>query len=183
MRPMLDDLELPQVQAITTCDNRYLAEHKPVGMKGSFLQNLGRKATRIVVWGVATGTTSDDFAKKLDEKFRKTAPVPFIADIVTDSKIDQVLIDDLRLQQLAGKPERYGYILTLREFLKPVAPADASALNTDILDDAKGLVDGIVDGLNIAGAFATGLEKFVSIFSGLLDRTKKANSGANSGGS
>jgi hypothetical protein len=176
---MLDDLELPQVQAVTTCDNRYLAEHKPVGMKGSFLQNLGRKPTRVVVWGVVTGTTSDDFAKKLDDKFRKSAPVPFVADIVSDSRIDQVLIDDLRLEQLAGKPERYGYILTLREFVKPVAPADVSALDTDILDDAKGLVDGIVDGLSLAGAFATGLEKFVSILSGLLDRTKQANSGGN----
>jgi hypothetical protein len=176
---MLDDLELPQVQAITTCDNRYLAEHKPVGMKGSFLQNLGRKPTRVVVWGVVTGTTSDDFAKKLDDKFRKTTPVPFIADIVTDSKIDRVLIDDLRLQQLAGKPERYGYILTLREFIKPVAPADASAVDSDILDDASGLVDGIVNGLSIADAFAAGLEKFVPILGGLLDRTKQANSGGN----
>ena len=177
MRPMLDDLELPQVQAITTCDKRYLAEHKPVGMKGSFLQNLGRKSTRMVVWGVVTGNTSDEFAKKLDDKFRKSTPVPFVADIVADSKIDQVLIDDLRLQQLAGKPDRYGYILTLREFIKPVSPADASALDSNILDDAKGLVDGIVDGLSIADAFATGLEKFVPIFSGLLNRTKQANSG------
>jgi len=111
----------------------------------------------------------------LDDKFRKATPVPFVADIVTDSKIDLVLIDDLRLQQLAGKPERYGYILTLREFIKPVAPADASALDTSILDDAKGLVDGIVDGLSIADAFATGLEKFVPILSGLLNRTKQAN--------
>jgi len=173
---MLDDLELPQVQAITTCDGRYLAEHKPAGMKGSLLQNLGRRATRVVVWGVATGDTSDDFAKKLDAKFRKATAVPFVADIVSDSKIDQVLVDDVRLQQLAGKPARYGYILTLREFIKPVAPEDVSALDASILDDAQGLVNGIVDGLSIADAFATGLEKFVPIFSGLLDRTKQANS-------
>lgn len=178
MRPMLDDLELPQVQAITTCDSRYLAEHKPPGMKGSLLQNLGRRPTRLVVWGVVTGDSSDDFAKKLDAKFRDGKPVPFVSDIIADSKIDQVLVDDVRLQQLAGKPARYGYILTLREFIKPVAPEDASRLDAGILDDAQSLVNGIVDGLSIAQAFATGLEKFVPIFGGLLNRTHEANTAA-----
>ena len=175
MRPMLDDLELPQVQAITTCDRRNLAEHKPPGMAGSLLQNLGRHSTRLLVSGVVTGTTSDDFAQKLDKKFRDGKPVPFTADIVTDSKIDQVLIDDLRLQQLAGKPERYGYVLLMREFVKPAAPEDVSALDSSILDDAKGLLDGIVGGLDIAQAFATGLEKFVPTFGGFLDRLQQAN--------
>jgi hypothetical protein len=172
---MLDDLALPQVQAITTCDRRSLAEHKPPGMQGSLLQNLGRRPTRLLVWGVVTGPTSNDFAAKLDKKFRDAKPVPFTSDIVADSKIDQVFIDNLRLQQLAGKPERFGYILLLREFIKPVAPADASAVDASILQDAKNLVNGIVDGLGIIPAFATGLEKFIPIFSGFLSRLQQAN--------
>jgi hypothetical protein len=175
MRPMLDDLELPQVQAITTCDRRSLAEHKPPGMQGSLLQNLGRHPARLLVSGVVTGTTSDDFAKKLDKKFRDAKPVPFVADIVTDAKIDQVFIDDLRLQQLAGKPERYGYVLRMREFIKPAAPEDVSALDASIAEDAGGLLDDIVGGLDIAKLFATGLEKFVPIFGGLLERLQKTN--------
>jgi hypothetical protein len=175
MRPMLDDLELPQVQAITTCDRRSLAEHKPPGMKGSLLQNLGRRPTRLLVWGVVTGPGSDDFASKLDKKFRDGKPVPFASDIVADAKVDQMLIDDLRLQQLAGKPERFGYLLLLREFIKPVAPEDVSALDSGILADAKGLVDGIVGGLGIAQAFATGLQKFVPVFNGFLGRLQQAN--------
>lgn len=176
MRPMLDDLELPQVQAITTCDHRNLAEHKPPGMAGSLLQNLGRSPTCMVVWGVVTGPTSDEFSQKLDKKFRDGKTVPFTADIVADAKIDQVLIDDLRLQQLAGKPERYGYILRLREFMKPVAPEDVSALDSSLLDAAKNLVDDISKGLNLAQSFATGLERFVPIFSGLLGRVQQAGS-------
>jgi hypothetical protein len=176
MRPMLDDLELPQVQAITTCDHRSLAEHKPPAMAGSLLQNLGRNVTSMVVWGIVTGPNAQDFAQKLDKKFRDAKPVPFSADIVADSKIDQVLIDDLRLQQLAGKPERYGYILRLREFIKPVAPEDVSALDSSLLDAAKGLVDDISKGLNLAQAFATGLERFVPVFSGLLGRVQQASS-------
>jgi hypothetical protein len=176
MRPMLDDLELPQVQSITVRDKRSLAEHKPPGMAGSLLQNLGRRPTSLVLCGVVTGDGADDFAKKLDKKFRAAAPVPFTSDIVADAKIDQVLIDDVCLEQLAGKPGRYGYIVSLREFIKPVQPADASALDTSILGDARNLVDGIVDGLSIAQAFATGLEKFVPVFTGLLSRAQQANS-------
>ncbi len=177
MEPMLDDLALPQVQAITTCDRRSLVEHKPPAMKGSLLQNLGRSPTRLLVLGVATGDDAQEFAGKLEKKFRDANPVPFTSDIVSDAKIDQVLIDDLRLQQLAGKPGRYGYVLLLREFIKPAAPEDASPVDTSILDDAQGLVDGIVGGLGIAQAFTTGLEKFVPLFSGFLGRLQQANSG------
>ncbi|HEV2359518.1 MAG TPA: hypothetical protein VGZ23_18155 [bacterium] len=174
MQPMLDDLELPQVQEIVTLDRRALAEHKPPGMAGSLLQNLGRAPTRVVLWGVATGPDARDFADKLDSKFRASTPVPFTTDIVADSKIDRVLIDDLRLQDLAGKPERFAYVLTLREFIKPVEPEDTSGLDAGILDEAKQLVDGIAGGLKLAEAFATGLERFVPIFSGFLSRLQQA---------
>jgi len=88
MRPMLDDLELPQVQEISAYDRRTLAEHKPPGMSGNFLQNLGRRPTRLVLWGVATGPEALTFTQKLDNKFRSAKPVPFTADIVTDAEID-----------------------------------------------------------------------------------------------
>jgi len=175
MQPMLDDLALPQVQAITTSDRRSLAEHKAPGMQGSVLQNLGRHPTRLLLWGAATGTEAEDFVKKLEKKFRDAKPVPFTSDISADSKIDQVLIDDLRVQELAGKPLRFGYALLLREFLKPVEPEDTSALDAGILGDAQNLVNGIVDGLSIAQGFATGLEKFVPEFAGFLGRLQQAN--------
>src|SRR5689334_13877461 len=104
MKPMLDDLELPQVQEIGTYEKRTLAEFKPPAMEGSVLQNLGRRPTRLLLWGVATGTDALAFTEKLEGKFRGGKPVPFTADIIADVKIDQVMIDDLRLEQLAGKP-------------------------------------------------------------------------------
>jgi hypothetical protein len=175
MRPMLDDLELPQVQAITTSDRRSLVEHKPPAMEGSLLQNLGRRATRLTVAGVVTGPDANAVAASLDAKFKQRTPVPFAADVAADLEIAQVLIDDLRLEQLAGKPERIGYMLLLREFIEPVAPADAALLDADILADAQGLIDDIVDGLSLAQAFATGLEQFVPTFADLLSRLQQAN--------
>ena len=173
MRPMLDDLELPQVQEIATHDKRALAEHKPPGMEGSLLQNLGRRPSRLVLWGVATGPEVLDFVEKLDGKFRAGEPVPFTADIVADAEIEEVVIDDLQWQELAGKPERFAYVITLREYIEPIEPEDTSFLDSDILDDAEGLIDDLVDGLDIGLDFATGLEQFVSPLSDLLSRLQQ----------
>lgn len=173
MRPMLDDLELPQVQEIATYDKRVLAEHKPPGMAGSLLQNMGRRPVHLVLWGVATGPDVLDFVEQLDGKFQAGEPVPFIADIVAEAEIEQMVIDDLQWQELAGKPERYAYVLTLREYIEPVEPEDASLLEADILDEAQNLIDDLVDGLDIGLDFATGLEQFVSPLSDLLARLRE----------
>jgi hypothetical protein len=176
MRPMLDDLELPLVQEISSYDRRTLAEHKPPGMSGNFLQNLGRRPTRTVLWGVAAGPDALSFTQKLDEKFRAAKPVPFTADILKDSEIELMLIEDLKIQQLAGKPERFGYLLTLREFIKPVEPEEAApTLDSDILDDASGQLEGLIDGLSLAPNFATGLEQFVEPLTDLLTRLQEFN--------
>src|SRR6516165_10616123 len=107
MKPMLDDLELPQVQEITTYDHRALVERRPPGMAGSLLQNLGRRPTKMILWGVASGPGALGFAQRLDGKFRAGKPAPFTSDIIKDSNIDQVLIEGLRFEELAGRPQRF----------------------------------------------------------------------------
>jgi hypothetical protein len=172
--PVLDRLALPLVQEITTHDRRVLSEHKPPGMSGSLLQNLGRRPLRVVLWGVATGPNALATVQQLDEMFRAAKPVPFVEDIVTDAHLDLVLIEDLRLQELAGKPLRFSYVLTLREFIKPVDPAPATGLDPSILGDALDRVKGIVDGIAAAQALATGLARFVPQFTDLLARLQAA---------
>src|SRR6267143_2949666 len=178
MRPMLDDLELGQVQEISTYDRRTLAEHKPPGMSGSLLQNLGRRPTRLVLWGVAVGPEALSFTEKLDQKFRAAAPVPFTADIISDSEIETMFIEDLKIQELAGKPERFAYVLALREFIEPVEPEELSPVNTDILGDAQSLMDDLIAGLDIGLDFPTGLEQFVSPLTDLLGRLQEFNKSA-----
>ncbi len=172
---MLDKLELLQVQEIATIERRVLAEHKPSGMAGSLLQNLGRRPTRLTLWGVASGSEAQNFVEELDKKFRDKKPLPFTADIVADAEIQEMLIEDLHVKDLAGKPERFAYGLTLREFIKPVEPDDASGLDTDILDDATNLIDDMVPALNIGLDFATGLGKFVAPLGDLLGRLQQTN--------
>lgn len=172
MRPMIDDLELPQVQEIVTSDRRSLAELKPPGMEGSLLQDLGRQSTEVVVRGVASGPEAAAFARQIDVKFREGAPVPFTADIVADSAIENVVIDDLVLEDAAGKPGRFPYAVTLREHQEPVAPADTSLLDTSILDEAQDLMGDLIDGLDIGVDLADGLQPFVSTIGDLLERLR-----------
>ena len=175
MRPMIDDLELPQVQEIRTQDRRALVEHRPPGMDGSLLQNLGRGPTRLALLGVASGPDARAFVEQLDGKFRSGGAVTFTADIVADSEIETMKIDDLKVQELAGRPDRFAYVLTLREFIEPVEPEDASFLDSDILEEAQGLVEGLVEGLDIGLDFASGLERFVPQLTGLLGRLQEFN--------
>lgn len=158
MQPMLDDIELPQVQEITTYERRVLAEHRPPGMSSSLLQNLGRRPTHLLLWGVATGPDALQLIQKLNDKFQAGEPLSFTADISAQAEIDRVIIDNLQVQDLAGKSQRYAYVLTLREYIQPVEPEDLSLLNTDILDDALNAIDSLTSGLELADR----LSKFIS---------------------
>jgi hypothetical protein len=178
MRPMLDDLELPQVQEIRTHDLRSLAEHKPPGMSGSLLQNLGRRPTTLLLWGVASGPEARGFLTQLEDKLRAARPVPFTADIVNEAGIEQVRIVNLQLDELAGRPERFAYVLTLREHLEPAEPEDTSFVDDELLDDALGQIEDLVDGLDLGLDFATGLEQFVAPLTDLLARLQAFNQGS-----
>jgi hypothetical protein len=164
VRPMIDDLELPQVQEIDEHDLRALAEHKAPGMDGSTLQNLGRRPTGIRVSGVATGPDAISFVEQLEEKFGAAEPVSFTADIVADAELEFMLIDDLSIDEIAGRPERFAYTIDLREHIEPVEPARTGP-DTDILADALGLVDALTMGLEVVeqlSAFVTQLTELNS---------------------
>jgi len=177
MRPMLDDLELPQVQEIRTHELRSLAEHKPPGMAGSYLQNLGRRPTLLLLWGVATGPDARDFLGKLEAKFRAGQPLPFTADIVADAAIDKVRVEDLKLDEVAGRPDRFTYVLALREAIEPVAPATTTALDpgldTDLLADAAELTGDLIAGLAAGRELLDSLGRFVPQFTDLLARLRQ----------
>ncbi|HET6230375.1 MAG TPA: hypothetical protein VFE05_09940 [Longimicrobiaceae bacterium] len=175
MRPMLDTLELPQVQEVVTTDRRVLAEHKPPAFVGSLLQNLGRRPGHVALWGVATGSGARGFVERLNTLFQAGDPVPFTADIVADMRLERVVVAGLRVEELAGKPDRYLYVLTLRELAEPVEPAGTAGLDDALSAAAAGLVDALAGALDLAPLFATGLEPFVGVLGSLLQRVQAAN--------
>ena len=81
MRPMLDDLDLPQVQEIATHDRRVLAEHKPPGMAGSVTSLVfGTQSMFSVLMLAIGGPIADRFG--LPAVFYMLAVTVFIANVV-----------------------------------------------------------------------------------------------------
>ncbi|HEV2881014.1 MAG TPA: OmpA family protein [Pyrinomonadaceae bacterium] len=122
VKPMLDEIELKLVQKIDTAEEQVQAQHGVPALEGDFLQGLGRRATSVTLNGVMTGTEAAEDLKTLREKFRAAEPVSFVADIATATKVDQVLIEEMGVRELAGTPERFEYALTLRELVTPPPP-------------------------------------------------------------
>jgi outer membrane protein OmpA-like peptidoglycan-associated protein len=121
VKPMLGDLELQLVDEIESDQDRELQEHPVPGLEGDFTADLGRRNTTITLTGALVG---EDVAKglaALREKFLTARPVPFAADIATATRVTDVLVEEMGVRALAGKPELYEYAFTLREF----APAPA----------------------------------------------------------
>ena len=181
MRPVLGDLTLPQVQTLRTSDARALAEHRAPEADGSYFQNLGREPTTIRLAGIASGPEALPFIAALTEKFETGEPIEFVADVAADAEIERVLIADLKTREVAGTPERLAYAVVLHEFLEPEPPATAAGalpeLDADLLDDATGLIDELVEGLDLFPVFETGLERFVAPLSALLERLQTVNRG------
>jgi outer membrane protein OmpA-like peptidoglycan-associated protein len=123
VRPMLDDLELQQVQSIEVDGDQVWAQHAIPALEGDFFQGLGRRASRVTLLGVLTGAEVDEGLENLRHKFRAAAPVSFVADIATATRIDQMLIEEMGVRELAGKPSRFEYAFTLREY-SPATPTE-----------------------------------------------------------
>jgi outer membrane protein OmpA-like peptidoglycan-associated protein len=122
VKPMLGEIELQQVQKIETDEDQILTQHSIPALEGDFLQGLGRRATRVTLTGVMAGAEAAENLKTLREKYRDAVPVSFVADIATATKVDQVLVEEMGVRELAGRPSRFEYELTLREFIPPPKP-------------------------------------------------------------
>lgn len=123
LRPMLDDIELQQVQLIDSDRDQALVRHRIPGLEGDFFQRMGRHAGSFQLSAVLTGADSLQDLERLDGKFRAGTPVPFVADIASAVQVDQVLIEALQARDLAGKPQRFEVRFRLQEYLDVQPPA------------------------------------------------------------
>ena len=150
--PMLGDIELRTIQQIKTLERRALVEHRAPGMAGSVFQDLGRFATAVKLTGILFGENARTALETLRQKFQAAEPLSFTADITTATAIVDVLIDDLRVVEVAGRPNTFFYQIILRESPPPPPPPDPLAgVNTGILGDAQNLFDqalGLADAVN-----------------------------------
>jgi len=138
---MLGDLELHQVQRLETEGDQLLVAHRVPGLEGDFLQGLGRRGGRIALTGVAAGAASREDLKALRGKFLAAEPLAFVSDIATATQVDQVVIEEMEVRELAGKPTRYEYAFALREYT-PAPVEETEQPSVDPLTPPDDDIDG-----------------------------------------
>jgi hypothetical protein len=132
IKPMLGDIELSSIKHIDMKEGKALVEHKVPGLHGDLITCLNRNVSCIILHGLIINKKEKDDLEKLREKFRAAEPLPFIADITTGSDVHEVLIENLRIKELAGRPGFFEYSMTLREF---ISPPEAKITDVQLIDE------------------------------------------------
>lgn len=123
VRPMVGRWELPRIEAIASREARRLALLPVPGLSGSLQQDLGRDALEVEISGSLHGDEARDaFLKELRVAFLAGEPVDFVADIVNESELEQVLIVGFALDESAAVADEFRYHLLLREYTEPPEP-------------------------------------------------------------
>lgn len=142
--PMIGSWQPPRIERLRSFEARRLVVVPVAGLSGDLHQDLGRGALSVeIVGSLSTDEARDQFLTDVREKFLSGDPVDFVADIVKESELEQVLIDSLELQEAAGDPDAFRYRIVLREYTEPPEPpapleppdlGDLADIGLDMLD-------------------------------------------------
>src|ERR1041385_5193961 len=116
VRPLIDGWEPKNIERVASWENRRRAVLPSPGLSGDLQQDLGRAALVVQIEGsLSTDELRDTFLKDLREKFLAGEPVDFVADIVKESELERVLIEELRFEEVANDADMFRYRIVLRE--------------------------------------------------------------------
>jgi hypothetical protein len=128
VRPVIGSWEPKNIERIVSWESRRLVVLPSPGLSGDLHQDLGRDALTVEITGsLPTDELRDEFLKEVREKFLAGEPVDFLADIVKESELEQVLIEALDLEERANDPDRFHYRIVLREYTEPPEPPGLSS--------------------------------------------------------
>lgn len=151
VKPALGNWEIPRIQAIKTLERRNFVELPVPGRVGSLFQDMNTAPTRIAIIGsLFKQEDRDDFIENVRGKYHEGEPVPFVADIVTSTEVQHVVIETLRFQESGTSPDEIEYLMVLKESPPPPPPPDPlGGLDTGLLQDAGGFLDSVTGALDL----------------------------------
>ncbi len=178
--PMLGDIALEHVTWAETRLTQRLAAVPVIGLAGDAQQALGRASHEIALAGVLVGEDAADKLGTLQAKAAAGEDLDFTADIATALELAKVVVVEARFTAEAGRPNRYGFQLTLRESPPLPPPAEASPFGgleggLDLGFDPGALGDVLGDVMDQAGALQAAVEaaadavQQISALAGLAD--------------
>ncbi len=152
VRPVIGGWSPPNIERIAAFESRRLAVLPVPGLSGDLHHDMGRGALAIEITGsLATDDARDQFLTDVRAKFLAGAPIDFVADIAKESELEQVLIEELRMEEAAGDADMFRYRIVLREYTEPPEPpAPGLDLGLDLLDEIGSLADLGLDLLDLA---------------------------------
>ncbi|WP_299440842.1 hypothetical protein [uncultured Rhodospira sp.] len=152
VRPMIGEWEPRGIETVATAEARHLVRMPVPGLAGDLHQDLGRAALAVTLSGTLAGDEArDGFLESLREQFAAGEPVDFVADILTDSDLEQVLIRDFRLSEVAGSADSFRYAITLVEYTEPPEPPGLPGLDLGLDVDLGLDIDLGLDLLDLPG--------------------------------
>lgn len=123
VRPMIGGWEPPRIESISALESRRLAVLPVPGLSGDLHQDLGRGALAVEIVGSLHGDEArDEFLAEIRDRFLAGEPVDFVADIVGESELEQVLIETLATEEVASSADTFRYRIVLREYTEPPEP-------------------------------------------------------------
>lgn len=181
VKPMLGDWEIPRISSMRTLERRSFVEFAVPGKTGSLFQDLDTTPTRVSITGSLYGDEDrDEFLEAVRGKFRAGEPVTFVADIVTATEVQHVVIDTLHFAESGTSPDELSYHIVLRESPPPPpSPDPLGGLDAGLLDQAAGMLDSVTGALDVIDALGSvpDLGDPTPPLRGALDGVRAATSG------
>lgn len=153
VRPMLGDWEIPRIESIAAIERRRIARFGVPGLHGDLQQDLGTTSLAVEIVGSVHGDEArDTFLEAVREKYRDGSPLTFVADIVTATELEEVVIESLDVVEVNDGAIGACYRMVLREYVEPPPPPSPfEDLGADLLPDLGLLAELGLDGLELPG--------------------------------
>ena len=131
-------VKLRGVQDLHTEETRNLVEQRVPDQQGSLFQDLGREPVTVLIEGLLFGEDVLGDLESLRGAQAAGEPQSFAADVAVGTDITEVIIEDVKVRQVAGFPDRFRFTLRLREHTEPPeSPAKAvDPVNEAVAADA-----------------------------------------------
>jgi len=148
---MIGDWELPCIERVELHQARRQVRLGVPGLLGDLHQDLGAESLAVTITGSLSGAeTRSGFLEALQEQFRSGDPVPFVADIVESSELEDVVIVSFDVVETDEWVDAVRYRIVVRQYVEPPEPPP---LVPELpLDDLAGLADlagNLLDGLDL----------------------------------
>lgn len=142
IKPMIGEYEVPGLERVGATERRRLREIPVPGLGGSYHQDLGAHPLTLRLEGSLQGDDNrDGFLEKVRAMFADGKPVDFVADIVTATAIEKMIVAGLDVEESSEAPDTFRYAISLLQYTEPPpdpAPEDPAA---DIAAEADALTD------------------------------------------